>query len=353
MSRSLPSVTVIVPTFDEAANVDACLASLAAQDYAGEVQVLVADGGSRDGTLDRIAVWADRLPGLQVLHNPARVQAHGMNLAAAAAGGEILVRADAHTTYAPDYVRRSVGTLLDTGAAVGGVMRPVGNRAFGRAVAAAMTSPLTIGSGKFHYATARAEVDTVYLGAFRRSGFLTLGGMRRFPSGVAEDADFYYRWRRAGGTVVVEPAIRSVYRPRETPWALFRQYLRYGEGKAEMLYVNHRLPSWRPLAPLALVLALAGAAVVAAATPWQWPLVVLLAAWMVPLAIVAVRAGVLAPLVLAASAIMHVAYGIGMIVGLARGRRARRMVAAAVASARAVGGVVPPPTDDPAEHPDR
>ena len=52
---------------------------------------------------------------LIVLHNPERRQAHGLNLAAERASGEILVRADGHTAFAPDYVRASVAALEETG----------------------------------------------------------------------------------------------------------------------------------------------------------------------------------------------------------------------------------------------
>lgn len=346
---SLPAVTVIVPTYNEVEAIDACLESLAGQDYAGPLTVVVSDGGSDDGTLARLSAWEGRMPGLVVIHNPARIQSAGLNQAARVASGTMLVRADAHTTYAADYVRRSVAAHQETGAAVGGVMRPVGTNAFGRAVAYAMTSPLTVGTGKFHYATARTEVDTVYLGAFPRDDYLAVGGLRSFPSGVAEDADFYYRWRLSGRAVVVDPAIRSTYRPRQSPGRLFSQHFRYGEGKAEMLYVNRRLPSWRPLAPLALVVALAATAVLAVFGLW-WPLAVVACVWLAVLAGSALRAGRLAPLVVVAGAIMHVAYGLGMVLGLARGGRARRSMAD---SAAAVGGVVPAPPDDPAQQSDR
>lgn len=346
---ALPAVTVIVPTWNEVDSIDACLESLAAQDYEGTLSVVVADGGSTDGTLARLEEWRAHLPGLEVIANRDRVQSTGLNLAARTAPGDLLVRADAHTTYEPDYVRRSVDAHLETGSAVGGVMAPEGTTPFGRAVAFAMTTPLTIGTGKFHYATERAEVDTVYLGAFPKSDFLAVGGLRTFPSGVAEDADFYYRWRRSGRTVVVDPSIRSTYRPRQSPGRLFSQYFRYGEGKAEMLFVNRRLPSWRPLAPLALVSALVVGSGLGVALGLWWPLAVLVGAWLALLALSSLRAGRLAPLVVVAAAIMHVAYGLGMVLGLLRGRRARRTVPA---SGRAVWGVIPAPPDDPAQQPD-
>lgn len=316
-----PDVSVLLPVLDEVATIDECLASLTAQDYEGDVEIVVADGGSTDGTLERLAVWRLRAR-LVVIDHPHRVQSFGLNLAAHQARGEILVRADAHTTYAPDYVRRSVEALQTSDAvAVGGLLRPEGTSAFGRAVAAAMRSPLAVGPGRFHHSQRRQAVDTVYLGAFRASDFRRLGGLRALPSGVAEDADLYYRWRRAGGMVLLDPAIRSIYRPRETPGELWCQHVSYGQGKAEMLWLNHRLPSWRPLGPAALVLGLlVGGA--AALSGRGRPLRVLVAAWA---AVVAAAAGSTsrspsqALRVAAATTIMHLGYGLGFLRGMVAG----------------------------------
>lgn len=304
---STPTVSILLPVLDEVAGIEACLDSLEAQDYSGPIEILIADGGSTDGTLELIAHR-----GVTVIANPLRVQSHGLNLAAEQASGDILIRADAHTTYAPDYVSRSVEVLTETGATVvGGPIRPAGTTKFGKAVAGAMQSRLGIGPGAFHHADRRREVDTVYLGAFRRSEFLELGGMRALPSGVAEDADLYFRWRQQGGVIIVDPSIRSTYLPRQTPRALWRQFFRYGRGKADMLYLNRRWPSWRPLAPLLLVLGLATGLAIGPFFAW-WPLTALTSLWLIALAV----AGSARPLSMLAAAIMHLSYGIGLLRGM-------------------------------------
>lgn len=310
---SLPSVCVILPVLDEYASIDSCLGSLRSQDYDGPIEVVVTDGGSTDGTLDRLRTWADRWTAVRVLHNPDRLQSAGLWRAALATSADILVRADAHTTYAPDYVRRSVDTLLSTDAvAVGGPLRPVEGSGFARAVGLAMAHPLGVGPARFHSDTAAGPVDTVYLGAFRRKEFLAIGGMRTLPTGVAEEADLYFRWRSAGRTVWLDPQIRSEYTPRQTPQALWRQFYRYGLGKADMLIVNGEFPSLRPLAPLGLVIALVGGLALIPIS-W-WPLAALLVLWMGTLLIaMRFRLGVVA-----AAAIMHVSYGVGLLRGLLR-----------------------------------
>lgn len=312
------AVSVLLPVLDERHAIDECLESLWLQDYDGRLEVVVADGGSTDGTLELLTTWSRRWPAVRVLDNPGRLQAHGLNLAAEAAAGEILVRADAHTAYASDYVRRSVASLMGSDAvAVGGRLEPEGRGPFGRAVAAAMRAPLATGPAAFHHADHPRPVDTVYLGAFRRSDFLALGGIRALPSGAAEDADLYYRWNRAGRPVLLDPSIRSTYRPRETVRGLARQHHRYGVAKAEMLWLNGELPSPRPLAPLALVCGLAVGLVLTAGGR-RAPLAAVLAAWGAALGAVAARAED-PPRTALATATMHLTYGAGLVRGLAEG----------------------------------
>jgi hypothetical protein len=80
-----------------------------------------------------------------------------------------------------------------------------------------------------------------------------------------------------------------------------------------MLYVNGEFPSWRPLAPLALIIGLAvGLVLLALGDPRL--LTVALVAWLVALGL----ASRLNPRVLVATAVMHISYGLGLLRGLMR-----------------------------------
>ena len=169
-----PPVSIILPTLDERDCIVDCLSSVLTQDYPTIDEVLVVDGGSSDGTPELARGLDDRV---RVVGNPRTTAAAAMNIGLAEARNDLVVRLDAHTIYAPDYVRRSVATLTESGAAIaGGPMRPVGRTSFGRAVAAVTTSPIGIGNGRFHYATEACDVETVYLGIFDRRTIAAAGG---------------------------------------------------------------------------------------------------------------------------------------------------------------------------------
>jgi len=157
-----------------------------------------------------------------LLVNPKVTAAADMNVGIWAAKGDAVCRADSHTLYASDYVSRCVAVLTESGADnVGGRMRPVGVTAFGWAIAAATSSSVGVGPGRFHYHEGeRIEVDTVYLGCWWRSTLEDLGGYDEDSlQWAAEDHELNFRIRRAGGRIVLDPSIRSWYFPRETPGA--------------------------------------------------------------------------------------------------------------------------------------
>jgi len=316
-----PTVSVILPTRDEAANIRDCLDALIAQDYPNVLEILVVDGDSAD----RTRAIALRVGGrVRVVDNPAVTAAAAMNLGLQSARGEIVVRADAHTVYATDYIRRCVDLLADpTVTVAGGPMRPVGIGGFGRAVAAVTSSRAGIGPGAFHYATERQDVDTVYLGAYRQIEIDALGGYDTdHLQWAAEDHELNFRVRQAGGRVVVDPAIRSYYFPRETPGSLWRQYRNYGVGKVSTLVKHRRLPTWRPLAPAALVAGTVAVAGIAIALRRPALATAPLAAYGLGAGVVALRLGAdpgVAPhRAFGALVICHWAYGCGFWSGARR-----------------------------------
>ena len=261
-----PPVSVVVPARDEAEDLPAALASVAAQDYEGAIEIVVADGSAGSGTADAVRA---RFPQVRIVTNPARGTSAGLNHAVAAASHDILVRCDARCRLPPGYVRVAVGTLERTGAAVvGGMQRAAGTTPFTRAVAMAMTTPLGAGDARYRIGGAEGPADTVWLGVFRRAVLEAAGG---FDETLARNQDYELNWRirAGGGTVWFTPALCAEYRPRDSFGALARQYCEWGRWKCAVLRRHPASLRWRHVAaPLpALVLALSAVAGTATASP--------------------------------------------------------------------------------------
>jgi glycosyltransferase involved in cell wall biosynthesis len=101
--------SVIIPCCNEEDFIEACGRSIFDQDPpSGGFEVIVADGMSTDrtrGILDRLAKEDDRL---RVIDNPGRFVSSGLNAAIAVARGKVIVRMDAHTVYARDYMQAAI-----------------------------------------------------------------------------------------------------------------------------------------------------------------------------------------------------------------------------------------------------
>jgi succinoglycan biosynthesis protein ExoA len=299
-SSGLPTVTVAIPARDEERNIGACLDAVTSQTYTRIVEVLVADGGSGDATRE----VASSYPRVRILDNPKRTRPAGLNVAIAAAGGEIIVRVDARTVIDPDYVERCVDALETSSAAiVGGPMRFTAEGPVQRGIAAAMRSRLGAGPAQFRREAGTARfADTVYLGSYRREWIQAAGGYDQ-DFGGNEDAELNHRAQAAGG-VWLDPAIRSSYAVREGLPALWRQYRRYGRARAGTMLKHPRSIAPRQLAIPVLVIGLL--------SPARRRVAAAYATVMVGRGIVeAVRDRAAAPTLVAALPTMHAAWALG------------------------------------------
>jgi succinoglycan biosynthesis protein ExoA len=255
-SRGTPSVSVVVPCRNEIAHIQSFLDSLLAQDLRGlDVEIIIADGMSVDGTRDVLRDFEEEHPQIQVIENPSRIVSAGLNAAIRSARGDIIVRMDVHTQYKADYIRRCVENLNRTRAEnVGGACIAVGRGCLGRAIASAFHSAFSVGGARWHRPSHKGFVETVHLGCWRRETLLRIG---LFDESLVrnQDDELNLRLSRSGGKIWQSPDIVSWYRPRSSLSALFRQYLQYGFWKVAVIR-KHRLPaSYRHLIPALFILA--------------------------------------------------------------------------------------------------
>lgn len=269
----MSKVSVIVPCYNEQATIRLLLVALHEQTFSRtEMEVVIADGMSTDGTRDVISAFQSDFPDLRVrvVDNPLRSIPSGLNRAIEASRGSIIVRLDAHSKPYPDYVANCVKALEEgRGDNVGGVweIQPGAETWIAGSIAVAAAHPLGVGDALYRHARRAAEVDTVPFGAFKRELIERVG---KFDESLLtnEDYEFNTRTRKAGGRIWLDPSIRSVYFARSTFQELARQYWRYGYWKWRMLRRYPDSLRWRQALPPSFVLGLIGLSVLSIFVPF-------------------------------------------------------------------------------------
>lgn len=320
--RELPFVTLVMPSFDEEQYIEACIRSLLSQDYpADHMEILVADGGSRDRTRDIVSRLAAADARVRLLDNSEhRIQSYGMNLAIRESRGEFLLVCDVHAEYAGDYVSKLVETFLRTGAdAAGGAQRAKAQTWFQKALCAALRSPLGVGGAAYRSPDKEGWVDTVFPGAFRRA-ILEQVGLYDVAAVTNEDAELFQRILEAGGKVYLSKEVVVHYYPRKSLRLLAKQYFKYGDGRARTLLLHKRFPVLRPLVPFAFV---ASGITMLVVPPLQILAPLAFGTYAALTGIEALRVGLregvwAVPVVWAIFPTMHVAHGLGMLQGLVK-----------------------------------
>ncbi|PWU18018.1 MAG: glycosyltransferase family 2 protein [Verrucomicrobia bacterium] len=257
-SPTLPLVSIILPCRNESGRIKECLDSILRQELTeADLEIIIADGVSTDGTREYLQQVAAQSSSVRVLNNPGRIVSTGLNAALREARGQVIIRMDAHTIYAPDYVKQCLQVLRETGADnVGGPMRTTAVSYKERAIRAVFHSPFAVGGARSHDPDYEGYVDTVIYGCWHKSLFDRVGD---FDEDLVRNQDDEHNLRilRSGGKVYQSPRIRSWYHVRDSFTALFRQYMQYGYWKV-LVIRNHRLPaSIRHLVPAAFVGSLA------------------------------------------------------------------------------------------------
>jgi glycosyltransferase involved in cell wall biosynthesis len=223
----------------------------------------VVNGGSSDHTSEILARYAATYQGIVALENPQGTTPAALNIGIRAASGDIIVRMDAHVLYPPEYIRRLVAGLEESGADnVGGVLEtvPAEDTPTARAIALGISHRFGVGNSHFRIGTdARREVDTVPFGCFRREVFERIG---LFDEELIrnQDDEFNFRIITRGGRVLLLPDVFCRYFARRSLDQLARMYYQYGYFKPLVARKVGRVMTVRQLIPALLVAALSASA---------------------------------------------------------------------------------------------
>jgi succinoglycan biosynthesis protein ExoA len=241
------TVLIVIPTLNEAAHIGRLLHELLPFATACPAQIVVADGGSADGTQPIVREIAARQVQIHLLDNPDRLQSAGVNRAVQAFGADCdwLIRIDAHASYPAEYCQ----TLLDEASltkadSVVVAMDALGLMPLQATIATAQNSRLGNGGSAHRMGGQGRWVDHGHHALIRMAAFRAVGG---YDAGFShnEDAELDHRLHAAGYRIWLTAATRLVYYPRTTLSGLVRQYFRFGKGRARNLIKHQTRPALR------------------------------------------------------------------------------------------------------------
>ncbi len=257
-------VLVVVPVLNEAAHVGPVIAGLIPFARRNGALIVVADGGSSDGTQALVDRIARDEPTVRLIDNPGRLQSAAVNLAVRLHGDDAswVLRIDAHSAYPDDYGDRLLEEAQRSGAdSVVVSMRAVGTGALHRLIAVAQNSRLGNGGSAHRNRVHGRWVEHGHHALMRIAAFRAVGGYDESFS-HNEDAEFDHRLRAAGFKIWLTAETGLDYFPRRTVRGLLLQYFRFGRGRARNLLKHRGSPAPRQaavaaLAPLMLLALLA------------------------------------------------------------------------------------------------
>lgn len=270
---------VVIPTLNEAIHIVDLLDALLQDPASEKCSFVVVDGESQDGTGQLVM---DHFAGrVEVISNPERNQAAGINLAVARSIQErdysFLVRVDAHSIYSKDYISRLRKTILETGA--DSVVVPLRTLAGGGnrvelASSILFNNPLGNGGSRHRNRRAKGWVDHGHHAIMKVAAFSAAGGYDN--SFLAnEDAELDFRLKKLGYRIFFDGEIEVGYLPRRSISALSKQYYRNGVYRVRNIFKSRGGIGIRQVVAMSIVPVLLGSVILAATFSsyfWLFPI---------------------------------------------------------------------------------
>jgi glycosyltransferase involved in cell wall biosynthesis len=255
--KFLPPISVIMPVLNEQSHLEASVNSILAQTYPSDVELILAIGPSRDATNEIAKALAKKDKRIKLLDNPRGLTTVGLNAAIKMAKHDYIVRIDAHSEPAENYLQDGIRILLEQDAdELGGIMDAKGRSSFQKAVAYAYTSRWGIGGASYHVGGEAGEAESAYLGIFKRSALQRVGG---YDEAIirGEDWDLAQRIKRTGGKVWFSPELRVTYWPRGRFERLVKQFYSTGVWRGDLTRRDIGAASKRYFAPPMVLIGIA------------------------------------------------------------------------------------------------
>jgi glycosyltransferase involved in cell wall biosynthesis len=222
---------LIVTVLDEAETIDALMASIASQTVTPD-EVVVVDGGSSDGTWERLERWSLAAGNVRLVRLPGASISTGRNAAIRATTCEVIAVTDAGVRLEPTWLARLLECLSPDVDVVAGFFKPDPCTTFERAMGATVLPDVSDVKPARFLPSSRSVL-------FRRRAWERVGGYPEWLD-YCEDVVFDLALREQRPFAFAPDAV-AWFRPRGSLGAFFRQYYRYarGDGKADLWRGRH------------------------------------------------------------------------------------------------------------------
>jgi len=316
-----PSVSILIPCRNEEKYILKCVTSILNQNYSGEVEVLVIDGMSDDGTVAIIKDLSAANNNVRLIENIKKTTPQAMNIGLNAAKCDLIIRIDAHAVALPNFIENNVRSIFESDdiMCAGGRIINVYENKISHAIGMAMSSVFGVGNATFRVGGEKKFVDTLAFGIYKKEVFEKIG---TFDEDLIrnQDDELNFRLTKNGYKILYNPEIQSEYYVRGSIKKLYKQYYQYGYWK---VYVNRKhktITTLRQMVPLFFVLGLLLGVLISLLVPVFWFVFSLGVGMYIMMALFFAfkandkRTGVLK--VATIFPVLHFSYGFGYLIGI-------------------------------------
>ncbi len=253
---NLKKVSIIIPCRNEKEYIKNCVLSiLENQSTSYDLEVLVCDGMSDDGTQEILVQLSQQYANVIYLKNVNLYTPHALNLGIQNAKGDYIGIFGAHALMKAEYIKMALELFEknDEIACLGGVLKNIYLNKTSQSIGTAMSLPLGVGNAYFRTGNFEGFVDTVAFGIYRKEVFETIGV---FDEKLIrnQDDEFNYRMIKNGYKIYLSQKMKADYVVRSSYKKLFNQYFQYGYWKVYVNKIHKSITTFRQVVPLCWVL---------------------------------------------------------------------------------------------------
>lgn len=224
-------ISIVIPVRNEKKYIDSCLGSLVKQTFPiSEMECLIVDGESSDGTIEIINSYIERYPKfIRLFNNPNHTTPYAINIGFKESTGRYVSLIGCHSKFPIDYIQKCYDCAVKMGiACIGGRSIPKGKTFIGECFSLAKSSMFGAGNASYLVTKKSGYVDTVLYGTYDSKIFKEIG---YFDETLTRNQDMEYSSRiiKNGGKIYLDKNISYTFYVRDSYQEILKRS--FNDGK--------------------------------------------------------------------------------------------------------------------------